>query len=131
MKPLTASFVAIIALSHAACSDSNPPAQQTAKPAAPGTQPPAPVVERQLSSAATATEHAATPNLPPVHALPDPAADKADDEAARVLRDRDAKQATEEAARRILDAAREAVKAVRQSAAPPADVTPVAEPLAE
>jgi len=125
MKPLAASFVAIIALSHAACSDPNPPAQQTVKPAALDTQPPAPVIERQLSSAATATEHVATPPPPPVHALPDPAADKADDEAARVVLDRDAKQATEEAARRILDAAREAVKAVRQSAAP------VAEPLAE
>lgn len=125
MKPLTASFVAILALSHAACSDPNPPAQQTVKPAALDTQPPAPVIERQLSSAATATGHAATPHPPPVHALPDPAADKADDEAARVMRDRDAKQATEEAARRILDAARKAVKAVRQSAAP------VAEPLTE
>lgn len=98
MKPLAAAVAAVLAFSIGACSNQAPD-EPPVPAAAVDTQPAAPVEERTL-----------------------PAVDSIDDERARQDHHRDAKQATEEAARRFMnaaqrlrDAGREAVSAVRES----------------
>jgi len=122
MKPLAAAVAAVLAFSIGACSNQAPD-EPPVPAAAVDTQPAAPVEERTLPPAEIEPEAVLQSTAPSSGGmLPDPAVDSIDDERARQDHHRDAKQATEEAARRFMnaaqrlrDAGREAVSAVRES----------------